>query len=84
MAKGKRARRRTPRSKPTRRINIEELVQIQQDSVRRVFDFWANAATRVARGNFRVSEWSDEYSAILDESIDDCGRLLKSLFGGTR
>jgi hypothetical protein len=69
------------RARPRPQIKIEELVQFQQDCVGRIFDFWANAATRVMHGNFSVRDWADEYATVLEDSIDTYGSVLKKVFG---
>ena len=75
-AKGKRrAKARTSRD----RSPVEEFVRLQQRSVRRVADVWANAADRAAKGTFSVTQLIKDYTSVWGDMVDDYAKAIRTI-----
>lgn len=68
----------------TRRRTIEDFVQLQQKSVSRVATLWANAADRVAKGNFSLTQLMSDYTNMWGELASDYSKALKKAGPGKR
>jgi hypothetical protein len=71
-------RRQRTTQRPSTASNLAELIQVQQQFVGRVADFWSKAASRLAEGNFDLTAWLTDYSDIWKGMVDDFAVVLKT------
>jgi len=63
---------------------VEELVQLQKDSIAHWSDYATRAAGLMANGTMNAEAWMKEYSGLSKNVADDMGKLARILFPSRR